>query len=256
MVLSGFALFAAVSPGAGTLEAARICHPPGLVTAPPLPASPCVRCRLVYETPSAGEGGSRFYLSYSGSAPSGANCSALAGDIESAWASHMAPVTAALWSLNEVDVLDIATDSGLSGQWTGNTAGTRTGPSPPEQVAANIEFGISRRYRGGKPRMFLPPGTSADINNENMWSGSFLTAVNSAFGAFISQIEGLSIGSMGTLQHVNLSYYKGFTNITNSSGRTRAVPTYRSSALLDTITGYSAKAVLGSQRRRRTSTTP
>jgi hypothetical protein len=61
---------------------------------------------------------------------------------------------------------------------------------------------------------------------------------------------------MGTLAHVNLSYYKGFTNVTNSSGRERAVPTYRDAALVDPVTGYFGKAIMGSQRRRRTSTTP
>jgi hypothetical protein len=80
--------------------------------------------------------------------------------------------------------------------------------------------------------------------------------VNSGVAAFFSEIEGLSVGSMGTLQHVNLSYYKGFTNITNSSGRERAVPTYRTVATHDNVTGYSAKAIIGSQRRRRTSTSP
>lgn len=215
-----------------------------------------MRVRLVYETPSAGEAGSRFYLSYSGSSPSGANCVTLAGDIEAAWLSHMASVTPALWSLNEVDVLDIATDTGLSGQWTGSEAGTRTGASTPQQCAFNLEFGIARRYRGGKPRMFLPPGTDADMVNNNSWDSTFETAVVTAFSAFMSEIEALDIGSMGTLQHVNLSYYKGFTNITNSSGRERAVPTYRAAALLDTIESYIPKTIIGSQRRRRTSTTP
>jgi hypothetical protein len=60
---------------------------------------------------------------------------------------------------------------------------------------------------------------------------------------------------MGVLAHVNLSYYKGFVNVENSSGRERAAPTYRDSALLDPVTGYVVKQVVGSQRRRRTATT-
>ena len=226
------------------------------MTVVPLPASPCVRCRLIYETPSAGEAGSRFYLSYSGSAPSGANCTTLAGDIATAWGTHLAPLTPALWTLTEVDVLDIATDTGLSGQSTPGTDGGRTGPGTPQQVATNVEFGIARRYRGGKPRMVLPPGVAADQSNENEWDSTFISAVNTGVDAFFAEINGLSVGSMGTLQHVNLSYYKGFTNHTNTSGRERAVPTYRDTALVDTVTGYATKAVMGSQRRRRISTTP
>lgn len=226
------------------------------MTVVPLPASPCVRVRLVYETPSAGEAGSRFYLSYSGSAPSAANCTTLAGDVEAAWVSHMASLTPVLWALNEVDVLDIATETGLSGQWTGSEDGTRSSTGIPQQVATNVEFDIARRYRGGKPRMFLPPGVASDASNENEWTSTFQGLVNTGIDAFMAEINALSIGSMGTLQHVNLSYYKGFTNITNSSGRERAVPTYRAAALLDTVEGYACKAVMGSQRRRRTSTTP
>lgn len=217
---------------------------------------PCVRARLTYETPSAGEAGSRFFLSYSGSAPTGTNCTTLAGDIESAWAAHLASLAHPFWSLNEVDVLDIATDSGLSGQWTGATDGTRSGTSSATQVATNVEFGIARRYRGGKPRMYLPPGITADYSNDNQWLSEYISAVNTGVTAFFSAIEALSIGSMGTLQHVNLSYYKGFTNRTLPSGREKSFPTYRDTAQHDNVVGYSCKAVMGSQRRRRTSTTP
>jgi hypothetical protein len=120
----------------------------------------------------------------------------------------------------------------------------------------NVEYGIARRYRGGKPRSYFPFGVAGDYATDATWSGSLVTAVNSGVTAFYAAIAALSIGAMGTLAHVNLSYYKGFTNVTNPSGRERAVPTYRSSALLDTVTGYSAKTVMGSQKRRRTSTTP
>lgn len=226
------------------------------MTTVPLPDVPCVRCRLIYTTPEGTLAGSRFYLSYSGSAPSGANCTTLAGDIAAAWGSHMAPMAHPSWALTEVDVLDIATDSGLSGQWTGTTDGSRTGTQLPPQIAANVEFDIGRRYRGGKPRMFWPPGNEADTDGGSKFTGAFLTAMNSAVDAFFTQVQALSIGSMGSLALVSLSYYKGFTNITNSSGRTRAVPTYRATALSDRIVNYSCKAVQGSQKRRRTSTTP
>ena len=203
-----------------------------------------------------GEGGIRFYLSYSGSAPTGANCSTLASDIASQWLTDISPLHSSAFVLNEVDVLDIATDSGLSGNWTGSHAGTRSGSTPPFQVATNVEFGIARRYRGGKPRMFLPPGVTGDYANSATWQSGFINTVNTNVQGFFTALEALSIGAMGTFQHVNLSYYKGFTNITNSSGRERAVPTYRATALHDNVTGYFGKIVMGSQKRRRTSTTP
>lgn len=211
---------------------------------------------MVFNQAAVGEGGCRFYLSYSGSAPTGANCTSLATSVQSAWGTNLKTQTTSNFVLNEVDVLDIATNSGLSGQWTGTVAGTAGGTPLPVNCATNIEFGIARRYRGGKPRMFLPPGNAASTANQNSWTSAYITATNTGVTAFFAALAALSIGSMGTLQHVNLSYYHGFTNITNSSGRERAVPTYRATALHDNITGYSTKTIIGSQKRRRTSTTP
>lgn len=226
------------------------------MTVVPLPDTPCVRARLIYLDTAGNYGGNRVYLSYTGSAPTAANCATLASDIESQWASHLAGLINANWSLTEVDVLDIATDSGNFGTWTGTSAGTRAGNNLPAQCATNVEFDIPRRYRGGKPRMYLPPGITSDQADAAHYNGTFISAVNTGVGAFFTAIEALSIGSMGTLAHVNLSYYKGFTNITNSSGRERAVPTYRATALHDVVQGYATKGVIGSQKRRRTSTSP
>lgn len=226
------------------------------MTVVPLPDTPCMRVRLVYNLGEAGEGGNRFYLRYGGSAPTAANCGTLASDIASAWSTHFSPVVSTFNALNEVDVLDIATDSGLSGNWTGTNPGERSGSPLPTQCPTNIEFGIGRRYRGGKPRMYLPPPVDSDLNTTAQWTPGFVTAAQAAAAGFFAAVEALSVGAVGTLTHVNLSYYKGFHNITNSSGRERAVPTYRDTALSDVITNYAVKPIIGSQRRRRTSTTP
>jgi hypothetical protein len=226
------------------------------MTVVPLPDTPCVRARLIYTQSDGLEGGNRFYFSYTGSAPSGATCTGLADTIAGEWNDHLAPLVNTDWSLTEVDVLDIATDSGLSGQWTGSNAGTFDGTAMPAQCATNIEFDIARRYRGGKPRGFLPPPAITALSNPSQFTTSFVDGVNTAFAAFVTAVLGYSEGGMTLDEHVNLSYYKGFTNITNSSGRERAVPTYRAVALSDPILGYATKVVVGSQKRRRTATSP
>ena len=226
------------------------------MTAPPLPDVPCVRARFIWNEGAEGEGAIRLYFSYSGSAPTGPNCITLATDMAAAWATHVSPFLPANVTLNEVDVLDIATLSGLSGVWTGADVGGNSGPYNPWQCAMNIEFGIARRYRGGKPRCYLPPATEAGLADPSHWSAGTIASADAGFAAFIAEIAALSVGAVGTLTHVNLSYYKGFTNIANSSGRERAVPTYRAVATHDVITSYSLKPLVSSQRRRRTSTTP
>lgn len=225
------------------------------MTAPPLPASPCMRVRLDYTNTDTFLAGSRFFLSYEGAAPTPGNCATIASDIAAAWATHLAATMNGDWSLTEIDVLDIASNSGASGQWTGDNAGTVSGDNLASQCATNVEFGIARRYRGGKPRMFLPGPTSNQLQDVGHFTDAWVTTVSAAVAAFFTEVEALSVGAVGTLAHVNLSYYDGFTNLENSSGRMRAVPKYRATALLDTVESYACKKVIGSQKRRRTAVT-
>lgn len=226
------------------------------MTVVPLPDVPCVRVRMFGLDPAGNDWGIRFYLSYAGAAPTGANCTTLAGDIMTALGGQLQPLLSTGTEVQECDVLDIATTSGLSGQSTASFFGTRAGTPIAAQVAMNVEYGIARRYRGGKPRTYLPAGVDSDLLTVATWTPAFINAVNAAMIAGFAAIEALVVGAMGALRHVNLSYYDGFTNHTSTSGRERAVPTYRAVALHDNITGYFAKAMLSSQRRRRTATTP
>lgn len=226
------------------------------MTAPPLPPSPVVRVHLDYTQADNLLGGSRFYLGFTGTAPTPGNCQALASAAASSWSTHLAPLIAVTWNLTSVDVIDITTETGASGQWEGNDPGTRGGGTLTSNAATNVEFGIARRYRGGKPRMFLPPGTPTDLQDAGHWNSTFIGAVNAGMQAFFAQLAGTSIGAMGVLSHVNISFYQGFKNLTNSSGREQAHPTYRTTPLIDPVASYIAKAVVGSQRRRRTATSP
>lgn len=226
------------------------------MTTVPLPDVPCVRCRMWGTISGVGDWGTRFYLSYSSSAPSGADCIALATELSTAYSAHLVGLASSAVLLSECDVLDIATHSGLSGQYNPSTTGTRAGTPNAAQVAFNVEYGIARRYRGGKPRGYWPFGVNNDLTTWSMWSTSLVTAVNTGIAAFFAAVEASTPGSFTGLQHVLLSYYHGFTNITNSSGRTRAVPTYKGTATHDNVTGYFAKQLLSTQDRRRKATTP
>jgi hypothetical protein len=200
--------------------------------------------------------GSRFYLRFTGAASSTSDLGTLATDISNLWNTNLAPVICDNFALTEVDVLDITTHTGLANFWTGSHGGSMGGQEEASQVSTNVEFLIGQRYRGGKPRMFLPPPAVSARANAVSWSSTHLSNVNTAMSNFMSGIAALSIGALGTLSHIVLSYYSGFVNHTNTSGRTRSVPQYRSpNALHYPVTGYAAKAEMGSQRRRRVATT-
>lgn len=217
-----------------------------------------VRCKLDYTQSDGFLGGSRFYLGYAGSIPSGANLDTLAGDIAAAWNTDCAPLINTDWSLTEIDCYDISSETGASGYWTGSHAGTNSGNALPAQVAVNVEFNIARRYRGGKPRVYWPPGTEDDIETPEKWSTAFQGDWDTATTAFFTALEGLSIGSMGALTHQALSFYKGWDTahpVIKKRG-TFYPPLPRAAILPDAVASYATKLEISSQRRRRLATTP
>jgi hypothetical protein len=223
---------------------------------PPLPDNPSLRVRLDYQHTTSLKGGNRFFLNYTGSGPGGAALNTLAGDIATAWNTDLAPLVCDDWALREVDVLDITTDLGASGFATPDDAGSRSGTPLPAQIANNVEFNIAERYRGGKPRLYLPPGVQADLQDEVTWNSTFTGAVESGVTAFFAAVTALTVSGISSLTHVLLSYYKGYEPRTTGGGQTTFKPKYRTpNALSFAVTGYAPKATLGSQRRRRTSTT-
>lgn len=225
---------------------------------PSPPVVAAVRVKLDYLNSDGFLGGSRFYLSYPGSAPSPANCVTLANDVVTQWGAHIMPIISSHWTLNEVDVLDLSSTSGNSGQSTTTAAGGAADPAPPANVAVNVEFGIARRYRGGKPRMYFPTTNNANLNDQSHWTPGFVTTFNSDVLACFTAIEALTIGSMGSLQHVNISFFHGHNTSTPPwrGPGFKYPPLYRVTPQVDNVESYITKAVVGSQRRRRLATTP
>jgi hypothetical protein len=228
------------------------------VATPPLPDTPCIRVRLDYSQTDGFFGGNRLYFAYSGTAPTGAQCVALATYIQGTeFGAQIRGLFSAAWSLAEVDVLDIATTSGRGGSATTPVAGNRSGSAMPAQVAMGIEFNIAERYRGGKPRCYLPVGVDSDQQNPGQWTSTFTALCGTAWGDFIAGICAQGLVAANDLTHVMLSYYDG---VNTSSPPWRGPgfkypPKYRSTALHYPISGYAPKQEFSSQKRRRTAST-
>jgi hypothetical protein len=223
----------------------------------PNPPGPTLQVRLVYAL-SDGEGGNRFYVTFTGSRPTGTQCASIASAIATAWGTDLQPMCSGNTALIEVDVLDITDNMGASGQAIVSLDGSRSGTGLLTQAAVNTEYDIGRRYRGGKPRVYFPGGVETDLLNQSQFSSSFVTAMNTAWSNFFTAVTSITEGSTVLAEHVNLSFYHGFTNVTNTSGRTRAAPTYRApgTVVADNVVGYATKVKVSSQRRRREATTP
>jgi hypothetical protein len=114
-----------------------------------------------------------------------------------------------------------------------------------------VNYVIGRRYRGGKPRSYFPWGSSQEIFTRQSWNPTFVTNVDSGLAAYFSAVIGTTVGGTTLTEHVNVSYYSGFTVVTNPvTHRARNVPTVRAVPVVDNILSFAASSRPASQRRR------
>lgn len=218
---------------------------------PPLPSVPNVlKSDLQWSLPGVALVRTRNYFRYSGGAPTSTDATALAADIYGAMSPH-----AVLWTdavnLVGVEVTDLSSPTGGQGVHAQSTPGTRGVTDLPANATVLVNYLISRRYRGGKPRSYFPFFTQADIVTPTSWDPTALTAVDSAMSAFFGAVIGSISGSTTITDHVNISYYEGFTIFNPGGGkRARNVATPRTTPLVDVISSFAASARIASQRRR------
>jgi hypothetical protein len=193
----------------------------------------------------------RLFFRYSGSAPSNGDCAALAATIRAAAVSHLVPVLANANGLENVTVQDLSSLSGGVGTATGSTPGTLGTDANPAGVAVLANYGIQRRYRGGKPRSYWPIGDRGALVSPNAWSASAVSSFTGAITGYTGAIVGLVQGGTTIGGQVNVSYYSGFTSVQNPvTHRWRNVPTLRAVPAVDAIATTTVNVKPGNQRRR------
>ena len=192
----------------------------------------------------------RLFFQYTGANPSVADLAGLATTIGNSWNTNIAPLCSSFVVLTGVQVTDLNSSSGAQALQPRSNAGTRAGSAMSPGIAACVRFKIARRYRGGHPRMYLPAGMSADVDVPGTWKSTFVSAVAGGFLSFIQADILAPPASLGTLTHVNVSYFQGFTNKTFPSGRIHPVPTLRFAAVIDPVLAYLCNPKVASQRRR------
>lgn len=195
---------------------------------------------------------SRWHLLYSGGPPTDADCNALASSMYTQWEVIFAGYCGTDIAFLGISIEDLTSPTSGIGSHTGSSLGTRTGGPMPAGVCGLANGPIGRRYRGGKPRTYFPIGVPGDLATANTWASSFITNINAAFAALIADYKGDSSGTTSISEVVNVSYYEGFTSVTNPiTGRTKDVPKQRTGGpVTDVIAAYVLNPKLGSQRRR------
>jgi len=193
----------------------------------------------------------RWYMQYTGSAPSSTQLNSMCGAMADDIATHFDYATVDALTLGRVHAIDLTSATAAEGDDLGARVGTNTSAPNPIDVAQVISYEIARRYRGGHPRGYWPFGSSDALSNPQRWEATYLASVQTNIEALFVALAGEVWSGGGTLQHVNVSYFHGFTVVTDPiTGRARNVPTVRGTPLVDAVTAYVARAHIGTQRRR------
>lgn len=220
---------------------------------PPLPPVPGVlKVDHHYDIGSDLTALMRLHVSYSGTPPTNATCAALAHDLFTDFTTIFAPYAVSDVVFTSVAIEDLSTSSGGVGSYTGSVAGTLTGAPTAAQVAALCNAQIARRYRGGKPRSYLPLGSISTMATPQTWTSTFVTNVNAALAQYLADIAVTTEAGCNLQKAVNVSFYSGFTAVTNPiTGRTRDVPKVRTGTIpVDPFISWTLNPKLGTQRRR------
>jgi hypothetical protein len=192
-----------------------------------------------------------WYLGYTGSSPTSTDCATMANSLKSLWSTNFASLALTNVTLVLVQVTDLASATGGQGTSSGTVAGTRAGGSLTSNDCAMMLLKIGRRYRGGKPRQYWPFGASADLVDAQHWTAAFQTSLGTAWNAVNAGASALTWTGGGTNRSVNISYFQGFTVVTNPiTGRARNAAKLRTTPLVDTVGSAVVSSRVATQRRR------
>jgi hypothetical protein len=149
-----------------------------------------------------------------------------------------------------VSATDLSSPAAATATFDGSTPGGLGGDTLPASLAMLVNFKVNRRYRGGKPRCYVPTGAGGNLATPQTWSSTFLTAWENDWNTYLAVIVSTinSFGSGASL--VNVSYYLGGEWKPDQNGNYHRVPTPRASPHVDTIVSVAPSSVIGQQRRR------
>ncbi len=220
-----------------------------------MPALPnvtkCVRLSCVHVYGGDTDVVSRFYVAYTGTVPSVGDLQVLVDNTVAAWADVMPGVMTSEVALSRVDGVDLNSATGAEATFADTVDGSRTGDPLPADASAVTAYHISRRYRGGHARGYWPMGSSTDLASPQTWDAGAITAFQGAIDSFMAAVLAGGWSGAGTLTHVNVSFYEGFTVVTDPvTGRARNRPTPRAVPIKDLVTANLVRTRIGSQRRR------
>lgn len=214
------------------------------------PVANVLRINLNYTLGSDPLAMNRFFIKYTGTAPSNAALNTFAGTVSSTWLTHMAPIHSSAVTMNLVTVTDLTSPTSGQGSNNATRTGTRVGSGMAGGSSVMIDFHIQRRYRGGKPRIYLPAGVVTDLGTAQAWLAPSVSAFQTAWNNWTNAIIAAPPAGATLTNLVNVSYYSGWEAAEGSTGRPYAKSKVRTSVTPDDIVQMLVDPRVASQRRR------
>lgn len=134
-------------------------------------------------------------------------------------------------------VTDLSSDVGFVVENDDVTAGVRTGLTLPANSAVLAQYSISRRYRGGHARQYLPFFTGTDLQTPQTWNTASIDEAVGAWGAMLDAVLGATVSGYAVTQQVQVGYRP-----------VGSVP--KTSALVDAVHFVTCAVEVASMRRR------
>jgi hypothetical protein len=192
--------------------------------------------RLTWNVGATHNASSHLFTHYTGTPPSTADLTTYANLIASSYSAHMISKIPNNVVLSEIECLDLGNPGTIAGVAPISIPGTFPTTAMTAETAVLINFTIARRYRGGKPRVYWPAGTSADLASPVAWQGTFISGFESAFTAFLTALAPDPTPPPAVDHLVNVSYFSAHV--------------LRPTPVVDQVLSWAVNPIPGSQRRR------
>lgn len=174
---------------------------------------------------------------------------ALATIGRSAWITRLVPHTTANWNLGDVEAVDLTDTGDRSAIATGALA-PGTDPNQEAAIGASfmINFNIARRYKGGHPRVYLPPMAIQSMVAGDTWVGAAADAYKLSFDNWIDDVlVGVADAGQPGALHVVPRYTYSYSY---DDKRHKVVKTRTGPNGAPQVIGTLASSQVRSQRRR------
>lgn len=156
--------------------------------------------------------------------------------VHSSYNTHLLSWIISAYTLQQTTAEDLTSVSGGTGVFGGSHPGSFGAQEIAASTSTLVTHKISRRYRGGHPRTYLPPFSGLALADPQHWTSANVNGLQTAWGAFVSGVVSGTVTGNTISQHVNVSFRSG--------NAPRVTP------LIDPISSSIVETMVGTQRRR------